>query len=375
MITVALITVHAPTLIGFRAQLIKTLHSQGVRVFGLAPNFDEHTRAAVKALGAIPIDCPMSRTGMNPVIDLVNTWKLAMLLRNLRPNITLGYFVKPVIFGSIAAWWARVPRRYAMVEGLGFVFTPGVGGFSFGRRVLKRLVMILYKVGFSAANRVIFLNPDDQAELVAAGLLPFDKSFLLGGIGVDLNQWPKLPSVMAPVTFLFVARLLREKGIETYANAARVVKKQYPKVRFIILGGLDDNPGALNQRDVQAWVDEGILEWHGHVPVQPWMKQTSVFVLPSFYREGVPASTQEAMASGRAVITTDAPGCRETVVEGDNGFLVPVRDPKALAQAMCKFIEQPELIASMGARSRQMAEEKYDVHNVNAVMLREMGLL
>ena len=131
-----------------------------------------------------------------------------------------------------------------------------------------------------------------------------------------------------------------------------------------MLGGLDDNPGALSRQDVQAWVNEGILEWPGHVPVQPWLAQASVFVLPS-YREGVPASTQEAMAMGRAVITTDAPGCRETVVDHVNGFLVPVRNPHVLAEKMRRFIEQPDLIVSMGEASRRMAEERFDVHKVN----------
>ena len=144
-----------------------------------------------------------------------------------------------------------------------------------------------------------------------------------------------------------------------------VIKQQYPHARFILLGGLDDNPGALSRQDVQAWADEGILEWPGHVPVQPWLAQASVFVLPSYYREGVPASTQEAMAMGRAVITTDAPGCRETVVDHVNGFLVPVRNPHVLAEKMRRFIEQPDLIVSMGEASRRMAEERFDVHKVN----------
>lgn len=360
----ALITSYAPSLVNFRSTLIRTLCSHGVEVLALAPNFDSATREKIIDLGATPVDFPMSRTGLNPMLDALNTWRLAQLLLKLKPNITLGYFIKPVIFGSIAAWYARVPHRFAMVEGLGFVFTPTSDRLSFFRRVLKLLVMWLYKLGMSCAERVIFLNPDDMAELVAADLLPEEKSFLLGGIGVDLVRWQVAPSVSQPVTFLLVARLLREKGVEQYAQAARLVKQQYPLARFILLGGLDDNPGAISQADVEAWVDEGVLEWHGHVPVQPWLAQSSVFVLPS-YREGVPASTQEAMAMGRAVITTDVPGCRETVVDGVNGFLVPARSPEILAKKMCVFIEQPELIASMGSASRRMAEDKFDVHKVN----------
>lgn len=364
MPTLALITSHAPSLRWFRAPLIRAARGRGVSVVALAPNFDEDTRTAVRALGAIPVDCAMSRAGMNPVRDAWNTWKLAKLLRQLRPDTTLGYFIKPVIFGSLAARWAGVPSRFAMVEGLGFVFTEGASELSFGRRLLKRLVMHLYKVGMSCADRVVFLNPDDQAELVSAGLLPASKSFLLGGIGVDLSQWPVAPPFFKPVSFLLAARLLREKGIEQYAQAARIIKRQYPAARFVLLGGVDENPGGITCADVQVWVDQGVLEWHGHVSVRPWLAQTSVYVLPS-YREGVPVSTQEAMATGRPVITTDVPGCRETVIDGVNGFLVPVRNAEALAEKMRIFIEQPQLIASMGQASRRIAEERFDAHKAS----------
>lgn len=364
MQVIAIITSHAPSLTNFRAPLIGALQDRGVHVLVLAPNFDERTRAYMKALGATPVDCPMERTGMNPLRDAINTWRMASLLKQLKPDITLGYFIKPVIFGTLAAWWAGVPHRFAMVEGLGFVFTPTGNALSFERRLLKQLVLWLYKLGMSRAKRVIFLNPDDQAELVAANVLPASKGFLLGGIGVDLSNWVPAPPVLQPPTFMLVARLLREKGVEQFAVAARIVKQSYPQARFILLGGLDDNPGSITEEIVHTWMAEGILEWYGHTSVLPWMVQTSVFVLPS-YREGVPVSTQEAMAMGRAVITTDVPGCRQTVVDGVNGFLVPPRSPQALAEKMQMFIQQPELIVSMGQASRRMAEEHFDVHKVN----------
>ena len=373
--TLALITAHAGTLTGFRAPLIRTLHARGVRVLALAPNFDEASRAAVRALGAEPIDSPMVRTGMNPFVDAIDTWRLARLLRRLRPDVVLSYAAKPVVFGSIAAKLAGVPRCVAMVEGLGYVFTASPTGFNRKQRLLQRVVLGLYRAGMACAQRVIFLNPDDRAQLQAAGVVAAGKTCLLGGIGVDLGAWPALPlppNAAAPV-FLMVARLLREKGVAEYATAARLVKAQQPQARFVLLGGLDDNPGAITQVQVEDWCADGALEWQGHTAVQPWLAQSHVFVLPS-YREGLPASTQEAMASGRAVITSDVPGCRETVVDGVNGFLVPPYDAQALAAAMLRFIEQPDLIASMGAKSRQMAEEKYDVHKVNTVMLRELGL-
>ncbi len=364
MSTLAIITSHAPSLAYFRGPLIRALHDKGIRVLALAPNYDDATRAAVKAWGGTPVNCPMSRTGMNPVRDAWDAWQLSRQLRRLAPDITLGYFIKPVIFGTLASWWAGVPRRFAMIEGLGFVFTPATGKLSFKRRLLKYMVMMLYRVALARAQRVIFLNPDDMAELESAGLLTAGKAFRLGGIGVDLAEWPMTAPVAQPITFLLVARLLREKGIAEYAGAARIVKRQHPQARFILLGGLDDNPGAITRADVQRWVDEGLLEWHGHVPVRSWLAQTSVYVLPS-YREGVPVSTQEAMAMGRPVITTDVPGCRETVVDGVNGFMVPARNAEALAQKMFVFIEKPELIESMGQASRSLAETLFDVHKIN----------
>ena len=359
-----LLSSHAPSLIRFRLPLIASLISQGVIVYALAPNYTVQSRAAVDEAGAVPVDYTLSRAGMNPVRDLRDAWALACLLRRLKPDVTLAYFIKPVIYGTLAAWLAGVPQRFAMIEGLGFVFTPGTERLSLRRRLLMAGVQFLYKLAMSKADRVIFLNPDDQAEFVGGGLLSQGKSFLLGGIGVDLVEWAPVPAVVRPVTFMLIARLLREKGVLEFSEAARRVKKRYPETRFVLLGDVDPNPGSLPRHLVQGWVDEGVLEWPGHVPVVPWLAQASVYVLPS-YREGVPMSTQEAMAMGRAVITTDVPGCRETVVDGVNGFLVPARDAQALADAMCKFIEQPHLIAEMGRESRRLAQERFDVHQVN----------
>lgn len=370
MTRLVLLTSHAPSLVNFRTELIKVLIAQGVDVVALAPNFDENSRDALHLLGAKTLNCPISRTGMNPFIDVINTLLLVRILNKIKPDIIFSYFIKPVIYGSIAARLAGIPKIFAMVEGLGISFTHTPNGPSFKRRLLKKIVQYLYKFGMSFATRVIFLNPDDRADLVSLNVLPESKSFLLGGIGVPLEKWKMTPAVLEPVTFLLVARLLREKGIEEYATAARLVKYRYPKARFILLGGIDDKPGSITTAMVQVWMEEGTLEWHGHVPVQPWLEQASVFVLPSYYREGVPASTQEAIAMGRPVITTDSPGCRETVEDGVNGFLVPTHDPQELAKKMITFIEQPILIDQMGRQSRRLAEERFDAHKVNKRLAR-----
>jgi glycosyltransferase involved in cell wall biosynthesis len=373
MKTIAIISSQAFSLINFRGSLINALVKDNIRVYALAPDYSDEFRQQIVALGAIPVGFQLARTGMNPWRDLCDMFRLAALLRRLRPDVTLGYFIKPVIYGTLAAWIARVPRRVAMIEGLGYVFTLSGTVLSWKRKLLRRAVSLLYRVALVRAHQVIFLNKDDIAEFVGGGLVDGAKVVNLGGIGVDLADWRLTPAVTKPVTFLLVARLLREKGIAEYAGAAKLVKALYPETRFVLLGGLDPNPGALSQPEVQAWVTEGLLEWPGHVVVKPWLAQASVFVLPS-YREGVPRSTQVAMAMGRPVITTDVPGCRETVEQGVNGFMVPVRDAGALAQAMLIFVNQPELIAPMGAASRRMAEAKFDVHKINAEILKIMAI-
>jgi len=367
--TIAIISNVAPSLIGFRGPLIRDLVATGAKVYALAPDFDDNLREQVRNLGAEPIDYSLSRTGMNPFRDILDTFRLAVLLRRLRPDVTLGYTIKPVIYGTIAAWLARVPRRVAMITGLGYVFTPSGASSSWSRTLLRTTVLKLYTFALAKVDRVIFQNPDDLKEFTDAGVVSQDKAVNAGGTGVDLQELPLSPPVTKPVTFLLAARLLREKGICEYVEAARTIKARYPEVRFILLGGLDTNPGGISRDEIRAWVEEGVVEWPGHVPVKPWFAQASVYVLPSYYREGVPRSTQEAMAMGRPVITTDAPGCRETVEHGVNGFLVPPRDVEALVGAMERFIKEPALIETMGKESRRLAEERFDVRKVNARLM------
>lgn len=373
MKTVSIISSQAFSLVNFRGSLIEALVSKNIRVYALAPDYSDEFRAQVIALGAIPIDFQLTRTGMNPLQDFWDMSRLAAILYRLRPDATLGYFVKPVIYGTIAAWAARVPRRVAMIEGLGFVFTASGDALTWKRKLLRTAVSWLYRVALARAHSVIFLNRDDVSDFVNARLVDVRNVKLLGGIGVNLSEWKVAPIVKLPVTFVLTARLLREKGVQEYAAAARQVKMLHPDVRFILLGGLDPNPGGLTRAQVQTWVDQGDLEWPGHVAVMPWLTQASVFVLPS-YREGVPRSTQEAMAMGRAVITTDVPGCRETVVDGLNGYLVPVRDVPALVNAMLAFIVNPDLIGRMGHESRSMAEDRFDVHRINQRLLEILGV-
>jgi glycosyltransferase involved in cell wall biosynthesis len=349
----------------FRGPLIVALVTAGVEVFALAPDYTDGDRRAIEGLGARPVDYRMRRTEVNPVRDLWGMAQLVGLLGGIRPDSVLSFAVKPVIYGTLAAWVARVPRRFALIEGLGHVFInePGLRSGA-----LRWVVSMLYRLALTVAARALFLNDDDRAEFVAARLVSAVKAVTVGAIGIDLVAWAVAPPVSSPLTFIFVGRLLREKGIFEFIEAARAIKAAHPNVGFVVLGSPDSNPSSVRAERVRGWVDEGLVTWPGHVDVRPWLARSSVFVLPS-YREGMPRSTQEAMALGKPVITTDVPGCRDTVVDGGNGFLVPSKDASALQAAMLRFVVDRGLIAKMGERSRQMAEASFDVNAANVRMM------
>jgi glycosyltransferase involved in cell wall biosynthesis len=361
----ALVANSAFSLLTFRGDLIRALAERGVTVFALAPDFDAETRAGIVALGGRPVDFTLSRTGLSPLRDGLDLIRLSRLLRRLRPDVVLSYFLKPVVYGTIAAAMARVPRRIVLLEGLGYYFTSG-GGEGLKRRLVRRVLRLLLRTAFRLADRILFLNPDDAAFL--SSMARPEKVRVMGAIGVDLARFPSTPVPEGPPAFVMVARLLREKGVHEYVEAARSVSG----ASFAFVGGLDENPGGIGADQAASWQAEGVIDWAGQVAdVRPWLARASVFVLPS-WREGVPRSTQEAMAMGRAVITTDAPGCRETVADGVNGLVVPVRDVAALAAAMRRFVDEPGLAARMGRESRRIAEEKFDVRRANAVLLEEL---
>lgn len=364
---------YAPSVVNFRGPLIQALCSAQVLVRVLAPDWSQKTEGAAQALGAETGGYRLSRAGLNPLADVATAWDLWRSCKAQKPDVVFTYAAKTNVWGMLAAALAGVPHRVAMVEGMGYAFTEGANGRSTKQRLLGSVLALLYRVAFKLAHRVVVLNPDDVSELQhLCGLSP-SKTVLLGGIGVPLQEWPLHSAHTTPVTFTLIARLLREKGVLEYLQAAKQVKTRHPEARFCLLGGLDDNPGALSQADIQPWLDDETVEWPGQVNVKPWLAQTSVYVLPS-YREGVPRSTQEAMAMGRPVITTDVPGCRETVVEGLNGFMVPPRDVPALVFAMERFIQNPELIVQMGKESRRLAEERFDVHKINQKMMAVLGV-
>lgn len=372
MTNVLLIASFPDSILHFRGQLIESLLACDFAVHVAAPDLPVGTdlHRNLLAMGVAAHQIPLQRAGTNPISDMHTLIHLWRLMRSIRPEIVLGYTIKPVIYGSLAAWLARVPRRYVLITGLGYAFQ-GEGQ----RGVIRGLVQRLYTLALARVHKVFFQNPDDQALFRAHALLSASTpSVVVNGSGVDISTYAVAPLPNGPVRFLMIGRLLGDKGVREYAQAARNVHALYPDVEFNLVGWIDENPDSIKQSELDAWIAAGDIKFHGRLAdVRPTIADCSVYVLPS-YREGTPRTVLEAMAMGRPIITTDAPGCRETVVDGDNGFLVLVKSVDALTAAMLRFIENPTLIAPMGRRSRQIAEDKYDVHKVNEVMLREMGI-
>ena len=367
---IALVGTVASVALCFRRDLIKAMVTRGDEVHVFAVDFDDKTRKAVYELGAIPVDYQLSRSGLNPINDLYRLVQLTIKLKKIKPDLVFSYFSKPVIFATLAAFFAGVKIRIAMLEGLGYLFTNQPSGVSLKIKVLKAIQIFLYRLSFPFLNHLIFLNNDDVTDLVIKYRLKVERVTVLGGIGLSLKDYPQSTAPSNPVVFLFIGRLLAEKGIKEFMTAAHSVKSIYPDSRFIVLGDADaSNPGSLANEFLTESIKHGVIEHPGHVEnVIPYIQKSSVFVLPS-YREGLPRSTQEAMVVGRAIITTDVPGCRDTVNPGLNGFLIPPWQSEALIEKMIFFIENREKITQMGEASAQIARKNFDADVVNAKLL------
>lgn len=370
---IVLIGTVASSFYGFRADLIRTLLKKGHQVYAFTSEYTDSDLKKIESLGAIPVPYELNRGGLNPLSDIVATYKLSKKIREIKPDLVFSYFSKPVIFGTIAAKLAKVPKIIGMLEGLGYTFTQQPEGLGKKIELIKKVQVLLYKFALPQLDKLIFLNPDDPKDLIDQYAINVRKVEILGGIGLNLKEYPYQPisNIQQPINFLFIGRLLKEKGIHDFLNAAKIVKEKYPETQFIVLGAIDPhNLGTLKQSELDELISSNIIDYPGHVDnVKDWIAKSHVFVLPS-YREGVPRSTQEAMAIGRPVITTDVPGCRETVIDGVNGFLVPKWNAEVLAEKMIYFIEHPGQIRVMGDASCKIAQEKFDADEVNQRLLK-----
>lgn len=370
MARVLVLAGEAASLVNFRGQLMQSMRVLGHEVIACAaPDADCSVTLQQWGIEFRPID--IGRAGLNPFEDLLLLFRLIRLCKSINPDVVLSYTIKPVIYGSLAARISGVKNTYALITGLGHAFlATGLHGL-----FLRKVASFLYRVALLKAKVIFFQNPDDCEYFKSLRLVnPMQKTVIVNGSGVDLDHFQPAALPDKPI-FLFIGRLLTQKGIVEYGTAAARVKQMYPDASFYLVGGCDVNPSGLRIEEIETLVNSGAIQYLGKLAdVRPALKECSVFVLPS-YREGTPRAVLEAMAMGRPIITTDAPGCRETVQHGVNGLLIRTKDVDSLVDAMERLIRDPETRFQMGRASRELAVEKYDVRKVNTVMLEMMELV
>lgn len=359
---------HTKSLLNFRLPLARAYLSRGWEVVAVGPGGEGEWSPRFAAHGIRFRPVPLDRNGLNPLSDWRLRRALLRLFREERPQLLFCSQAKAVVYGLPAAAEAGVPGRYALISGLGSIFR----GRGLKNAVLRAGLSWKYARALKHARRVFFQNTDDSGVFLEHHLVSPEQVRWIPGSGVDTEKFQTLPLPGEPV-FLLVARLLKDKGVREYLQAARALRRKNPRCRFLLAGPFDTNPTALSPGELKPFQEDGTVEYLGELEdVRPAHARASVFVLPS-YHEGTPMSTLEAMACGRAVVTTDAPGCRETVRPGENGLVVPPRDATALQNAMETLADSPGLRVSMGARSRRLAEEVFSAERVTALLVAEMS--
>ena len=338
-------------IVNFRAGLIRALRDAGYEVVVVTPA-DPASSERMDALGVDWRPVAIDRSGLNPFADLRLLNEYRRIFREVQPIAVLGFTIKPNIYGAIAARRLRIPM-IANVSGLGTVFIK--------RGLLLSLVTILYRAALRSAAIIFFQNPDDRQMFIDRRIVRPEQARLLPGSGVDLDRFRPQPLPDWPLTFLFVGRLLADKGVREFVNAARALRDELPGAKFQILGPLDSqNRTAIPEEEVQRWVAEGCVEYLGATEdVRPAIAAATAIVLPS-YREGLPRSLLEAGAMGRPLIATDVPGCREVVIEGETGFRCEARTSASLANTMKKLAILPDQDRKlMGQSARARVEQSF----------------
>lgn len=360
------------TVINFRKELITRLCELNHEVVVVCPEAcsimnTESVRNFIEKIGATHESIELSRKGLNPLHEILLFIRLIKIFKKQRPTHILNYTIKPVIYSSIAARICGVKNIFSTITGVGYVFT------SKRNYILKSLIWLQYYLALKCNKLVFFQNPDDLKLFGSLNLLRGIPTKIINGSGINVEYFcsNKYEFNFLP-KFIMIARILKDKGIDEFIAAAKIVKSEFPNTSFYLMGAVDENPESYSQDDITRWVDEGIIEYIPHQnDVRPFLEKADVFVLPS-YREGTPRSTLEAMSMGLPIITTDTAGCRETVTNNLNGYLVPVKDSLSLANAMKLFITRPELLMAMGTKSKEIVKLKYDVRIVNQTILDEL---
>tara|TARA_B100001093_G_C26828101_1_gene1014932 strand:- start:1454 stop:2593 length:1140 start_codon:yes stop_codon:yes gene_type:complete len=373
---ILLVASYPKSILDFRGDMMQKLIEKGLDVHVSAPNLSQYKKiiGGLNSLGVVSHNHIMKRASLNIISEIQTIFSLIKIFNKLKPNFFFGYTAKPVIWGTLVASLFRVPNKYCLISGLGYGFTTGDG---YRRFLVRKILIFMYKAALSRCSKIFFQNKDDLNLFYELNIISKNKPVsIINGSGINLIKYSYKPIIDMPdkVNFLMISRLLKDKGIHEYIKAASIISNRFSNIKFTLVGSLDPNPTGIKSYEIKKLEREGIIEWIEEVDdVRNLISESHIYVLPS-YREGTPRTVLEAMSIGRAIITTDTPGCRETVIDGDNGFLVRPKSYKDLINSMEKFILNKDLIKIMGKRSREIAEIKYDVDDINEKIINEMNL-
>jgi glycosyltransferase involved in cell wall biosynthesis len=364
---IALVANTSWNLYNSRLGLAVALQAAGHDVMLVAP-LDEFTQMLLDQ-GLRWVELPLQPRGKNPLKEVRSVLRLAELYRRERPQVANHFTPKGVIYGSIAARLARVPRIINTITGLGHVYA-GTSHF-----LLRSLVTALYRMSLHG-TRVLFQNPDDRNFFVRSGIVEAGQSILTSGSGIDLSRFQVVPEPEGSPVVMLSSRFVEEKGLRYFVEASRILRTRGLVVRFVLVGRPEpDQPTAISEAEISLWIGNGLVEWWGWRNNMPDVYPlANIVCLPTYYMEGIPKSLIEAAACGRALVATDVPGCREIVQRGENGLLVPARNAAALADAIAVLAADPALRTQMGLKGRDLAASSFSIERVVAEYMLSYGL-
>ena len=356
------------SLINFRGDMLQTLLDNGYKVFAAAPNFKIDAFTELMNMGITPIEYKLVRTGLNPWQDVKSILAIRKIVLDNSINLIFPYTIKPVLYGSIAGRITSI-STISLITGLGFTFSKS----SKKAQYLQRLTEALYRLALPKNKAVIFQNSDDLELFRKKKLISKkQKAYIVDGSGINLQNYPYRinQNNSERKVFVLVARLIKEKGVELFLEAAKVLKNEFPKAEFHLIGEPEPSASPIKAEQLKNLHNHNIIVYHGFQKnISQHLAASDVFVLPTYYREGIPRSILEALSIGMPIITTNTPGCRETVDNEQNGLLIAPQNLDALISAIRYFLENPETIRPMGIYSRKLAEGRFNVEIINEQIL------
>jgi len=357
------------TVVNFRGDLLKDIKKHGYEVVVVVPEADKSGFFKDNGIKVRLVKLKKNSTSVFGSLKYCS--ELTKIIKEEKPDKVFSFTIKPVIFGSIAAKRAGVKEIYSLVCGLGLLFSSD----AIKIKVLRFIGGNLYRIALRYNKKVIFQNKDDIDEFVKRKYVKRSQCELVNGSGVNLEKFKKNKLPKNEMEFLMVSRVLKEKGVLEYFEAAKIVKKKYPEVKFAYIGAIDKNKNAVNLNVLKPYIDAGVVDYIPETDaVEKYVAKCSVFVLPTYYREGIPRTLLEATAMGRPIITTNTPGCRETITNGTNGLFVKPRDEADLAKKMTWMVENQSKLQAMGDNSYRLCLEKFTIDKVDARMMEIMGI-